>query len=159
MFVPLPAAGAGPPAYALLWTRARDMPDLPLSVSVEGQTWLTETLEAGVGELLSALGPGAVHDVFPDVSVPVTVTVEGCEAVSSVAVSWTSVTPGRPRRSPSTARAAAGRSRSPPDSPDCSPCATARARSSATPRGPSSPTRACSRPPVRTWPSPLGVAA
>ncbi|MGW8989430.1 papain-like cysteine protease family protein [Streptomyces zhihengii] len=87
MFVPLPAAGAGPPAYALLWTRARDMPDLPLSVSVEGQTWLTETLEAGVGELLSALGPGAVHDVYPDVSVPVTVTVEGCEAVSSVAVS------------------------------------------------------------------------
>lgn len=87
MFVTRQAATSGPPVHVLRWKRATDMPDLPLMVSVEGWTWLTETIEAGVAELLSGLDPGVVNDVLPSVSVPVTVVVESSEMAESVLVS------------------------------------------------------------------------
>lgn len=88
MFVATAAATTGPPVFALRWKRAADVPDLPLTVSVEGGwTWLTETLEASVAEILSGLDPSAINDVHPSVSVAVQVTVDPCEHVESVSVS------------------------------------------------------------------------
>jgi hypothetical protein len=86
MFVDRPAT-TGPPVHAFRWKRAADVPDLPLTVSVEGWTWLAETIEASVADLLSRVDPGAVHDVHPSVSTAVRVHVDPCEAVESVAVS------------------------------------------------------------------------
>jgi hypothetical protein len=87
MFVARSATTTGPPVHVLRWKRAADMPDLPLMVSVEGWTWLTETLEASVAQLLSGLDPGVVTDVLPSVTVPVTVYVESSETARTVSVS------------------------------------------------------------------------
>jgi hypothetical protein len=87
MFRPLVVTTGEAPRYALRWKRAADVPDLPLMVSVEGPSWVTDSLDAGVTQLLSQVPPDAVHDVLPSVSVPVTVYVDASEAVESVGVS------------------------------------------------------------------------
>ncbi|MFE4823854.1 papain-like cysteine protease family protein [Streptomyces sp. NPDC056704] len=86
MFVDCLAATAGPPRYALRWKRATDVPDLPVTVSVEGPTWLTDTLEASVAHILSRVDPAAVHDVHPADCVPVLVVVGACDQVNSTTV-------------------------------------------------------------------------
>ncbi|SEQ94258.1 Papain-like cysteine protease AvrRpt2 [Lentzea xinjiangensis] len=87
MFAVRPGATTGPPVHVLRWKRAADVPDLPLTVTVGGLTWLTTTLEASVAELLARLDSGVVHDVRSAVSVPVTVDVAPCDLVASVVVS------------------------------------------------------------------------
>lgn len=76
-----------PDATALRWKRAADVPDLPLSVTVGGLTWLTETRSAGVTELLARLDSSVVRDVRSAVSVEAQVIVDPCDLVESVAVS------------------------------------------------------------------------
>lgn len=87
MFVPRPALASEPSMFALRWKRAADMPELPLTVSVEGPTWLTETVEASVGKLLSHLSPDMINDVHPAVSVGIDVLVCSSDLVESAGVS------------------------------------------------------------------------
>ncbi|MGZ3144433.1 papain-like cysteine protease family protein [Lentzea chajnantorensis] len=87
MFAVRQEATTGPPICVLRWKRAADVPDLPLSVTVGGLTWLTGTTVASVAELLARLDSSVVRDVNAAVSVPVQVTVQPCELVASVSVS------------------------------------------------------------------------
>lgn len=84
LFVPKDVEAA---AYAFRWTRPTDVPDFPLSISVGGWTHLTRSLECRMADLVSELGPWAIHDVHETASVPTTVTVAPCDVVDAIAVS------------------------------------------------------------------------
>lgn len=86
LFEPRATASTGKMTYVFKWTKAADAPEFPLSVSVGGCTWLSGSLTASLAELVSPLGPDAVHDVHEAVSVPVLVHVEPFDLVERVDV-------------------------------------------------------------------------
>jgi hypothetical protein len=88
LFVPYvrPIAGAGS-CYALRWRRAADVPDLPVTIRVEGWTWLAASLEAKVSTLLGALDDSYVYTSYESVSLPVSLVVDPAPQVTSVGVS------------------------------------------------------------------------
>lgn len=86
LFEPRAADSSGKVTYAFKWTRAADVPDFPLSISVGGCTWVTGSLTASLAELVSQLGPSVVHDVHESVSVPVLVHVAAFDLVEKVEV-------------------------------------------------------------------------
>jgi hypothetical protein len=86
-----PAAGSGGSGdgtlYALRWRSPADAIDPGLTITVEGWTWLSASLEADLSALLGALDESYLHTTYAYASVPVTVAVAPFKAVSNVALS------------------------------------------------------------------------
>jgi hypothetical protein len=88
LFVPYapPADGTGS-SYALRWKRAADVPDLPITIRVEGWTWLATSLDARICAHLGALDDSYVYTSYESISLPVSLVVEPSPQVANVVVS------------------------------------------------------------------------
>lgn len=81
-----PAAGEGT-LYALRWRSPADAIDPSLTITVEGWTWLSASLQADMSALLGVLDESYLHLSYEYASVPVTVAVAPFKAVSNLALS------------------------------------------------------------------------
>jgi len=79
-------SGAGS-FYALRWRTLVDVTDLGMTITVEGWTWLSASLDAEISALLGALDESYVHTSYESVSVPVALVVDPSQMVTNVAAS------------------------------------------------------------------------